>query len=1031
MKIKKQTIDKPNPKIWDLVSKKYTFKITDSDLEIGSFLLDFLGKNKKAKKQTIAEFGSGSGHISAVLAQKKFNTTLVDFSTEALKKSKLLYSKLNLSGNFINADILNFHKNTSYDLVWNSGVMEHFNDKMLLKAFEEIYKHTNSYFIFIVPNPKSIPYLLWRSKLICEKEWDFGYEYLRDNYEEFIEHSGFLLQKKTYIGKNISSWQLTQTTNEQSLKDFYKEMYQEDIITPENYYLTVYVCKKNNNFTSKDAKFILDEDTTRKTNLFLEIVNHSNLKEKTNAVDNLKNDLEDLKIKNQQKDKCLENLKGDIDMANLKISQLSVALNKIYNSKTWRLLYLYKKFAEKSKNCLKLLIPIKTRKAIVSSVELVKLTRTIKNKIPEIVISDWQDHLKSQYSKQIVDYIIFSVIAWDFRYQRPQQLSKFLAQKNEGTRVFYIKNEFLVSPSAKASPSIRVEKKESMVYEITLSASKNLFIYSDTPTMKDKQTIFESLKTLIYEAGIINPIAVIDHPFWANLLESYGMPVIYDCMDNHQGFLENDKRLAVLEQELFTKSDIVLTTSKYLSNMAKKAGSKSVSLLPNAGDYKHFAKALNPKNFTRPADLPRNKNPIVGYYGAIAEWFDTEILSDVAQKNKDKTIVLIGSVTNKKVVDLTKINKNIYLLGEKPYSELPAYLAHFDVCIIPFKLTELIKATHPVKVFEYLAAGKPIVASRMPEISNLHKVVTFASKKDFSEQINFLLKSGNQKSKKDRQKLALKNTWIERADKLTNLVMKKFFPKVSIVVLSYNKPEMLKKTLDSIIQRSYYSNLEVIVVDNASNKETISLLENYKTNPIVKVIYNKQNYGFAKGNNIGLKVSTGDYIVVLNNDVIITPGWISRLIFHLSKNKKTAIVGPVTNNIGNEAKIDITYDAENASELEKKSREYTSKHWNQSLGVNNLAAFCWIFSRKTYKEYGGFDERYGMGLFEDDDYCYMIKKAGLNLKISDDVFVHHFGSMSFKQLNKEKYQNLFNDNKRKFETKWKIKWKKHVNRNIN
>ena len=698
-----------------------------------------------------------------------------------------------------------------------------------------------------------------------------------------------------------------------------------------------------------------------------------------------------------------------------------VWLEKIINSKTYKIWQYYCHIRHAIyKMDMKLLyketisiIPIETRQHIKGLMKII--INIFTNKIPKKIINEinYYSNNRKTDSFSILD---FSVIAWNYRLQRPQHLMNNLDKK---TRIFYIKNEFTIIPSIKKLKPFKIEKKDKNIYEVTLCASKNLFIYSSKPSENDKKIISASIKNLIKQAKIFNPIAKIDHPFWANILEELQMPIIYDCMDNHQGFNETGSSIKSLERKLFKNSDLTITTSKYLDKLAKKNKTNTV-LIPNAGDYNLFKTADNNK-LPVPKDIKKIKDPIIGYYGAIAEWFDTDILENLAKSNLKYQIVLIGRVTNNKVMQLSFKYENIHLLGEKPYLELPNYLQQFDICIIPFILNDLIKATHPVKIFEYFAAGKPVVATKMPEILNLKDLIYFADTKNFNQQCQKAIKEKNL-NKDKKQQYAKKNTWENRSIVLKKEIEKILFPKVSIIILSYNHPDLMKLTIESVLKRSFYPNMEVIVVDNASNSETVNLLKKYSKFKNVKLILNKKNYGFAKGNNIGLKQATGKYLILLNNDVIVTPGWISRLLFYI-KQKNIGLVGPVTNNIGNEAKIDIRYDLN--KNFEEKVFDYTSQHWGETMELKNIAAFCWIMSKETYKEIGQLDEAFGRGMFEDDDYCHRVIESGKKIIISDDVFIHHFGGASFKQIQTKEYKKLFEDNKKIFENKWKTKWKPH------
>lgn len=639
-------------------------------------------------------------------------------------------------------------------------------------------------------------------------------------------------------------------------------------------------------------------------------------------------------------------------------------------------------------------------------------------RIDREVLLEWEKwrRTRSDFSK---DIFIFSIIAYNYRHQRPQHLAEQLAK--QGHRVFYIQQKFLVERGRFHPSQVRVSKISNNVFTVNLSSYHNLFIYQDIPSKEDIEIIKNSLRRLILKARIMNPIAKIDHPFWASILKEIAMPVIYDCMDEHMGFKESLCHLEKLELQLFKESKFVLVSSKYLFQKAKKRGVKNILLLRNAGDYHHFSKAST-DNLSVPKELHRLKRPIIGYYGAIAEWFDIKILEDLVTSFRDASIVLIGRVNNKGVMKLSKKYKNIYLLGEKSYEELPSYLQEFDVATIPFKLTDLIKATNPVKVYEYLAAGKPVVATDIPELEAFADVVYIAkTRRGFLNKVKKALKEKDNNVKK-RQGIARENTWEKRGETL-NLEIKRIFdPKVSVVIVSYNNPNYISKCLQSI-KNSLYPNLEIVVVDNGSNLKTLKILNDYVKRREIKLIENKKNLGFAEGNNIGIRASSGDYIVLLNNDTIVTPGWISRLIFHTDK-ENVGLVGPVTNNIGNEAKINIEYNPEKLEELENKALEYTALHWGEVVKIRNIAAFCWMGKEELYKEVGEMDIRFGKGLFEDDDYCIRVKRMGREILIADDVFVHHWGGGSTKWNTKE-YQKLFEENKKKFEDKWSLKWIPH------
>lgn len=649
------------------------------------------------------------------------------------------------------------------------------------------------------------------------------------------------------------------------------------------------------------------------------------------------------------------------------------------------------------------IVPLPLRKKLKSYVGQL-LTPAIQA-IPSEIIREWKHH-----SSDMPDILDFSVISWDFRFQRPQHLSVELGKV--GHRVFYIEHEFIPynHPNQPFAP-IQVKKVADNVYRITISASRELFIYQESPSDNDKKIILASIKNLINQASITNPVAKIDHPFWSSIADQLSMPIVYDCMDNHSGFPESGSNIPELEKKLVQKSDINIVSSTYLQKHISKLNGRNIRVVKNAADWQHFAKKSD-----IPPEMANLSHPIIGYHGGISNWFDTSILESSLQEFPSSSFVLIGKVENQEINRLANRYPNLQLLGEIPYAQVNQYVSHFDLAIIPFKINDLIKAVNPVKIFEYFACGLPVVSTPIPELLEYNQDLYIADQKNFNQQIKNAL---SEKKNNHRLGIAKNNTWPVRAQEVSKIITQYLFPKVSVIILSYNHPDLMEKTLDSVIKKSLYPNLEIIVVDNNSNQETKNLLKKYSN---IKLILNKENYGFAKGNNIGLKAATGNYLVLLNNDVIVTPGWISRLIFY-TRDQKVGLTGPVTNSIANEALIHIEYNPDTSSDLESTSRNYTSSNWGNTLEVNNIAAFCLMMSRQAYQKVGDLDEIFGRGMFEDDDYCFRVKKLGLKILIARDVFIHHFGGASFNPL--PEYKQLFEDNKRKFENKWGIKWQPH------
>ncbi len=245
-------------------------------------------------------------------------------------------------------------------------------------------------------------------------------------------------------------------------------------------------------------------------------------------------------------------------------------------------------------------------------------------------------------------------------------------------------------------------------------------------------------------------------------------------------------------------------------------------------------------------------------------------------------------------------------------------------------------------------------------------------------------------------------------------------PPASIIILTYNNREYTRLCLESIYAHTEAPDFEVILVDNASTDDTPAFLQDFasqKSN--VKLILNQENAGFSRGNNQGAAAAEGEYLVLLNNDTVVTPGWLSGLIRHL-QDPSTGMVGPVTNAAGNESRIRVDYQG--LTGMQAFARQYTREHANERREIRMLALFCTALRRSVYEEIGPLDERFGFGMFEDDDYSLRMKEKGYRLLCAEDVFVHHWGSAGFSSTAFERYWHTFQENRQKFEDKWGLEW---------
>jgi GT2 family glycosyltransferase len=469
---------------------------------------------------------------------------------------------------------------------------------------------------------------------------------------------------------------------------------------------------------------------------------------------------------------------------------------------------------------------------------------------------------------------------------------------------------------------------------------------------------------------------------------------------------EEEKRLAAAARAITVSSESLLR---------KWSGREGVTLLRNAADYEHFA---TPRSESRLLDVPR---PVIGYYGAIAEWFDAALVRDVAKSRPDYSFVLIGDALDPEAAALRELS-NVVLPGEKPYQLMPAYLAGFDVCMIPFQITPLTAATDPVKLYEYFSQGKPVVATLLPELRRHEPLVALAGDAmSFAAAIDRALHE-DPELRARRVEVAGANTWRDRGKALEE-VCREASPLVSIIVVTYDNVEYTRLCLESVLRNTHAPRFEVIVVDNASSDSTREYL--VSLGPVVRVLLNERNEGFARANNQGIAASSGDFLILLNNDTVVPPGWSCRLVRHLGA-PAAGLVVSVTNFSGNESRIEVTY--RDLEEMETFASRRAVERDGERFDLPVAAMYCVGMRRDVFERVGPLDERFTIGMFEDDDYSQRVRDAGLRVLCAEDAFVHHFGQASFKKLGQSEYFDLFERNRKLFEEKWGRPWLPHKER---
>jgi GT2 family glycosyltransferase/glycosyltransferase involved in cell wall biosynthesis len=247
-------------------------------------------------------------------------------------------------------------------------------------------------------------------------------------------------------------------------------------------------------------------------------------------------------------------------------------------------------------------------------------------------------------------------------------------------------------------------------------------------------------------------------------------------------------------------------------------------------------------------------------------------------------------------------------------------------------------------------------------------------------------------------------------------------PEISVILLTYGQWPFTELCLRSLAYAQAKSRLRVeyILVDNASRDGTA---EHARRVPGLRVIANKKNLGFAAGNNVGIRAASGRNVVILNNDTVVSPGWLERLHEQARRIGNVGIVGPGTNTEPGQALFGARYNG--LPELFAYNRELARANRGQWELCEKISGLCMYIPREVIEKVGLLSEDYGIGYFEDDDYCFRVRDAGFRTIWAKDTYVHHFGSVSFENSSASREKHL-NYGMSQFIFKWGKRALKHI-----
>lgn len=491
--------------------------------------------------------------------------------------------------------------------------------------------------------------------------------------------------------------------------------------------------------------------------------------------------------------------------------------------------------------------------------------------------------------------------------------------------------------------------------------------------------------------------------------------IVYENIDNWEtslgvGLFNRRDLFRIIEL-----ADVLVGTAKLLvkqlSNYCKEIGIKKKILYEaNAVDDSLFNIH---KTYEMPEDFIKGEKTLI-YYGSLwGEWFDWDLVCGVAKKFPKYSVLLIGEYKNLGE-KINNVPKNVHFLGIKKQSDLPAYLYYSDFALVPFRVDKIGETVSPLKIFEYLAMGKVVISTKLPEVIKYPNVIVGNTVKEWVDGIK-KFKNVDLDASLD---FISSNNWYCRCidilldtGTIQKTISKEFYKNISIVILNYNNMNCIFECIDSLLRYSGRYKYEIVVVDNNSSDGSYEKLKKEYKNKI-KLIRNEKN-GCSSGRNLGIKIASKKYILMLDSDQFaLNDYWVDCYLYIMQKyNKMVGAIGWAAGFIRT-SKHGVT------PIVDYYPYRYMPVNGLYRTNIHYLGSGGLFVKKSILEEVGFFDEIYDPTCYEDTDLSFAIRNKGYELAYSPYLGVYHIPHQTTKNGEID-HNKMLDEHERIFMDKWR------------